>query len=224
MFMTEKMNSDMLKEKEGIIYKVLQADDLEQTIKCISEVFPRNEPTTKELGITPFEFYSYAEIYCKKALKEGLSVVAKDKVTGNVIGFCISEDLASEPPEGIEMINPKFHPVMALLNSLDEEYKKSHKVEKGQILHLVMAGVSQHYEGRNVVTTLTAENLKHAKLKNYSGAVAEATGLVSQHIARDKLGFKEMFEIEYKSFIYGEKHIFKNIENSPSCILLEKQF
>jgi hypothetical protein len=214
----------MLVEKEGIIYEVLQAKDLEQTIARIGEVFTRGEPTTIDLGITLDEFYRFAEVNCKKAIKEGLSVIARDKETHKVIGFSIAEDLTSEPPEGIETINVKFKPVMALLKQLDDEYKKSHKVEKWQILRLVMAGVSEHYEGRGIVTKLIEENLKLAKLKNFSGAIAEVTGLASQHITRDKLGFKEKFAIEYKSFTYKGKNVFKNIKTPQRCILIEKRF
>lgn len=222
--MKEKSNLDILAEKEGIIYEILRARDLEQTIACINEVFARDEPTTIALGITANEFYGYAEVNCKKSIKDGLSVIARDKTTGNIIGFSIAEDLASKPPEGIETINAKFEPVIALLKQLDDEYRKSHKVEKGQILRLVMAGVNEHYEGRGIVTKLIEENLKLAKLIKFSCAIAEATGLASQHIVCDKLGFKEKFEIEYKSFTYKGKNVFKNIKAPQSCIFIEKRF
>jgi ribosomal protein S18 acetylase RimI-like enzyme len=224
MFLAKKMNLNLLTEKSGIIYEVFQVNDIEQTIACIIEAFPRGEPMAKALGITPDEYYFFAKIVCEKAVNDGLSVVAKDKATGQVIGFCISEDLASEPPEGLEKINVKLHPILALLTSLDEEYKKSHKVEKGQIFHLYMVGVREPYKSQNIATTLLSENLKLAKLKNFSGAITEATGLVSQRIIRDKLGFNEKFAIEYKSFTYKGENVFKNIENSLSCILLEKRF
>ncbi len=211
-------------EKDGTIFEILQENDIEQTIICVIETFSRGEPMAKSLGITSNEYHFFAEIVCKKAVKDGLSIVAKDKATGKVIGFCISEDLISEPPEGIEKVNAKFHPILALLTSLDEKYITSHKVEKGQIFHLYMAGVSESYKNRNIATMLLAESLKLAKLKNFSGAIAEATGLVSQHIIRDKLGFEEKDVIKYKSFLYEGKNIFKNIVNPPKCILLEKRF
>lgn len=216
-------NLNVLAEKNRIIYEIFKEEDLEQTIACIIDVFPIREPMTEALHITPDEFYSFAKIYCKKAVKDGLSVIAKDRDTGGVIGFLISEDLASEPPKGIEMISKKFHPIMALLNRLEEEYKKTRTVDKGEILHLFMGGVSQHYEGRNITTTLIEENLKLAKMKNFSYAIGEGTGKVVFHITRDKLGFNEKHAIEYKSFTYKGEKVFKNIETSTSCILVEKQ-
>lgn len=217
----KKLN--VLAEKKRIIYEIFNEDDLEQTIACIVDVFPGREPMTEALHITPDEFYSFAKIYCKKAVKDGLSVVAKDKDTGGVIGFMISEDLASEPPEGIEMVNKKFHPIMALLNRLEEEYIKTRTVDKGKVLHLFMGGVRQYYEGRNITTTLIEENLKLAKMKNFSYVIGEVTGKVVFHITSDKLGFNEKYSIEYKSFTYRGEKVFKNIETSTRCILVEKQ-
>ncbi len=60
-------------------------------------------------------------------------------------------------------------------------------------------------------------------MKKFSCVIAEATGSVSQHILRDKLGFKEKFAIEYESFTYKGENVFKNIEGAHSCILVEKQ-
>ncbi len=217
-------NLDVISEKKEIIYEIfIEEDDLEQTIACIIDAFPVREPMTKALHITPEEFYFFAKIYCKKALKDGLSIIAKDRDTGKVIGFMISEDLISEPPEGIEMISKKFHPIMTLLNRLEEEYRRNHLIEKGKVLHLFMGGVSQHYEGKNITTTLIEENLKLAKMKNFSYAIGEETSNIVLHITLDKLGFNEKYSIDYKSFTYNDKRVFKNIEDSKSCMLVEKQ-
>lgn len=215
---------DIFTEKDGIIYGLLQEKDLEETISCLCEVFPRNEPMTKAAGINSDEFYYFAKIYCEKAVKDELSVIARDKASNKLIGFLISEDLLSEPPEGIEAINVKFYPVLALLDSLDEKYKNSCKVQKGQILHLFMGGVIEDFKNRNITTRLIEENLKLAERKNFSGAIGEGTGASSLHITCDKLGFNELFAIEYGKFTYKGEHVFKNVENSFQCVLVEKRF
>ncbi len=83
---------------------------------------------------------------------------------------------------------------------------------------------SLHYEGLNLTTTLIGENLKLAKQENFTFAIGEATSSVTQHILRDKLGFDEKFSIEYKSYTYKGKHVFKNVMNTSNCILFEKRF
>ncbi len=223
-YLKEKKNFNQLEEKKEIIYEMLAMKDLEETIACIVDVFPRAEPMTKAVEITSDEFYPFAEIYCIKAIRERLSLIARDKATGNVIGFLISENLASEPPNGIETINEKFLPIIKLLDGLDEKYKESLELNKRNILRLFMVGVSKHYEGLNLATTLIKENIKLAKVKNYSRAIGEATSSVTQHILRDKLGFDEKFSIEYKSYTYNGKHVFKNVKNPSRCVLLEKRF
>jgi len=192
----------------------------EETINLIAEDFSEAEPMTKSQGITAEEFHYFAEIYCTKAIMDGLSIIARDK--GKVIGFMISEDLESDPLEGIENINKKFNPTMALLNKLDEEYVKSYKKVGDKIFHLFMGGVDKQHEKRHIVTTLLNESLNIAKLNNFTVAIAEATGLATQHILRDKLGFIERIVIEYKKFLYEGRYPF-NIEEPVSCILMEKR-
>ncbi len=223
-YLQEKKNFNQLEEEKEIIYETLAMKDLKETIACVVDVFPRAEPMTKAMEITSDEFYPFAEIYCKKAIREGLSLVARDKATGNVIGFLISENLASEPPDSIRTINEKFLPIIKLLDGLDENYKQSFELNGNNILRLFMVGVSKHYEGLNLATTLIKENLKLAKLNNYSRAIGEATSSVTQHIFRDKLGFNEKFAIEYKSYTYKGRHVFKNVKNTSHCVLFEKRF
>ena len=220
----EKENFSLHAGKKEIIFEMLAIKDLEETIACIVDVFPRAEPMTKAMEITSDEFYPFAEIYCKKAIKEGLSLVARHKETGNVIGFLISENLASLPPNGIKTINEKFLPIIKLLDGLDENYKQSFELNGKNILRLFMVGVSEHYEGLNLATMLIEKSLKLARLRNYSYVMGEATGSVTQHILRDKLGFDEKFAIDYKSYTYNGKHVFNNLKNTSRCVLLEKRF
>lgn len=212
-------------EKYGIIYEPLQEKYLEQAIECLVETFSKGEPMTKALGITPAEFRHLAGIFAEKAVKDGLSTVAMDRATGRIVGVCVSEDLMSEPPEGMDKIHAKFYPIMSLLSELDEGYTKSrpHEIGKGEVFHLFMAGVRESYRGQSIATTLIYENLNLAKLKGFSYAIAEATGPVSQHILRDKSGFAEKFAVEYESFAYEGEHVFENMETPSACILVEKR-
>lgn len=197
---------------------------MEQTVDCMVDTF-RDEPMTKALGITKDEFKYLAGIYAKKAAKERLSIVAKDDDDGSVIGFCISEDLISGPPEGIDGTDEKFRPIMDLLSSLDENYNESkpYDMENGDTFHLFMAGVREPYRGTNVASTLIDRSLGLANSRGFSYAVAEATGPVSQHILRDKFGFAEKFSVDYDQFVYGGARVFESIREPRSCILMEKR-
>lgn len=206
-----------------ITYSMLREKDVEQTVDCMVDTF-QDEPMTKALDITKDEFKYLAELYATKAAKERLSIVAKDG-DGSVIGFCISEDLISGPPEGIYGTNEKFRPIIDLLSSLDENYMESkpYDMENGDTFHLFMAGVKEPYRSTNVASALIDRSLGLANSRGFSCAIAEATGPVSQHILRDKFGFAEKFAVEYNSFVYEGERVFEGIETPATCVLMEKK-
>ena len=113
---------------------------------------------------------------------------------------------------------------MALLNDLDEEYKKAYRVDEGELLRLFMIGASGPYKNRKIATTLVKKHLQLAKAKKFSGAIAEVTGQISRHILVDKFGFNEKLKINYKSYVYKGINVFENIKDCSNCILLEKRF
>ena len=57
--------------------------------------------------------------------------------------------------------------------------------------------------------------------EGYSTTVAEATGVISQHIFR-KHGFVDRNEIAYKDFAHDGGRPFANIEGHPSAIFMDK--
>jgi ribosomal protein S18 acetylase RimI-like enzyme len=214
------MTEMILREEKGITYEILQEKDLEETVALLSNVFSNGEPVTKSLEITPKEFHYFAEIYCKKAVKEGLSVIAKDKGNNKVISFLISEDLDTEQPEGIEKIDIKILPGMALLDALEKDMK-SNKKEDVHRFHIFLGGTVEQYKNRKIMTILFEESMKLAKIKHFTSIVAEPSGFATQHMF-SKLGFEIRNMIEYKTFLYKGKNVFKNIEGPIGLPLMEK--
>ena len=210
----------IVKEDNGIIYEMFQEKDLEETTKLFSEVFPRGETTVKYLNITPKQYYLIADLYCKKAIKEGLSMVARDKNTGKIVGFLLNEDFDSPKPEGIENIEPIVAMDMSLIDDLEAELK-ANKKEGEKRFHLFLGGTEVGYEKRHILSTLIDESIKLAKDKNFTSIVAEPTGFATQHIIK-KLGFEQRNFIEYKKFQFQGKFIFENMEGPEGIILMEK--
>ncbi|NMG08455.1 hypothetical protein [Brasilonema sp. UFV-L1] len=101
----------IIHEKDGIKFRIIQPDDFEQTADLCSQVFANYEPMTRALKINSKEFKTFAESYCRKAIEDGLSIVATDS-NGKVVGFVISEDLMTEPPP-LDEISGKFEPLLA---------------------------------------------------------------------------------------------------------------
>ncbi len=217
------MSKTFLAEKQGVCFEMLTEKDLEQTVACVTETFTTDEPLTSAVNISPNEFHPFANMYCVKAISDGLSVIARDKVTRKVIAFLISEALASEAPKVLEEVSEKFRPIMALLDRLDQQYKSNLVTNSDQILRLFMGGVSKDYRGRNILAKLIAENIEIAKRHGFSVAIGEATGPGSEYILVNKFDFKHQCKIYYRAFAYQGVNVFESIKAAHYCVLVAKR-
>ena len=213
------MSAILLKEERGIVYQILQKKDLEETAVLISEVFTKGEPSVRYFGITAKEYLYIAELYCKKGIEEGFSIIAKDK--GKIVAFLISEDFDSSKPEGFEKINKKIVTDMAIVDAIEED-AKANKKEGERRFHIFFSGTAKEYGNRGIMTTLIDESIKLAKSKKFTNIIAEATGFATQHIFK-KFGFEEKKTIEYKKFVFEGKNIYENLDGPIGILLMEKR-
>lgn len=208
-----------------ISYQILAEEHLATAIECIASNFVSGELMTTALGITLEEFKYFAKIFLKKAVKDQLSLIAKDERSGKVVGALICEDFVTELPDGIETVSPKFLPIFEVLGSLDEAYKEKYLVKPGQLYHIFMVGVNKEYAGLSTRLTKIAEHL--ARKKGYIAAIGEATGPISYQIYTKRLGFREIEGINpiyYKEFYYEGQPIFRHMTECNSCRLLIKDY
>ncbi len=201
--------------------KVLDNNELEQTIECAAETFAR-EPMTKKMEIPPDDYKIFARLFCEKAVADGLSVVAVDDDSGDVMGFMLSDDFMDDPPD-LGNVNKGFGPILTLLDDLDNKYKDANDIQSGELLHLFMLGISDKFAGSGVGKSITIEGMKLAQSKGFKGCILEATGVVSQHIAK-KSGFEELDEVQYESFKFDGEAVFADIQGHVSCKLMKMEF
>ena len=207
---------------DRISYELLQEKDLEQTINCLVEVFTSGEPVTMSLKITPSDFYPFAEIICKKAVKDGLSHIAKDSATSQIIGLIISENFSTTlSEENFKNIPEKLGAILQLIKELHEEYEINKKVVTGKLLHVCFLGTKEQYRNRNIANNLIKKNLNLASQEEFSGAVLKASGKISQHLFR-KYGFEDRCSIDYQTYEDKGIKVFEGIKEHRSCILMEK--
>jgi len=216
-----KLSDIILKEEKKIVYEILQEKDLVETIILLSKIFTHGEPSVRYFGITEKEYYYFAQLYCKKGVEEGLSIIAKDKDTGKIVAFLLSEDFDSSPPEGIEKIDRKIAIDMAIVDAIEED-AKTNKKEGERRFHIFFGGTENEYVNKGIMTTLIDESIKLAKRKKFTNIIAEPTGLATQHIFK-KFGFEQKKMIEYKKFISEGKYIYENFDGPIGIILMEKR-
>ena len=134
----------------------------------------------------------------------------------------LTDDFASPPPDHLEnLLSGNFKPIAALLEGLDDQYRRIHKFDLGKILHLFMLGVAPDFGGKGIARMLVQQTLENGRSRGYERALTEATGKVSQHIFRSQ-GFVERFRIVYKEFLHEGKRPFGTISDHEAVILLER--
>ena len=213
---------ESLREVEGVQCELFDMRALDEMAHVVAEAFSRYEPMALALEISTSELVDFVKLLGPKAQQEELTVLARDLETGRVIGAMITDDFVSEPPEGMEHLGERFQPVLALLGELDEQYKLGRSIRLGEYLHLFMIAVDHNRKGRNVAQHLIQTCLENGIRKGYHTAVTEATGVISQHIFRNKFGFVDRLEIRYKTFVYQNRRVFESIEGHTGTILMDK--
>jgi len=191
-------------------------------VQLLGTVFSRNDPPAVAVGLEPAEFEAFVRLFCPKATTEGLTIVARLVDTGELVGALLTEDGASDPPDGLDRLSEKFEPIFDILGQLDTEYRGDQTVLPGEHLHLFLLGVAEFAAGRGVAQKLVQTCLTHGANRGYRLAVTEATNKVSQHIFR-KQGFVERVRRSYGTHTFDGRTVFSSIAEHGGPLLMDKQ-
>ena len=205
-----------------INYEVYRASDRDEMAALLGQVFCERDPPAVAAGLTTPEFEHFVGLLCPKAAAEGLSIVARDDGSGEMVGAILAEDSASVSPEGLDTLSPKFNPIFDILGRLDAEYRKGVHARPGESLHLMLLGVARRHSGRGIGHGLVAACLKNNASRGFRVAVTEATNTTSQHIFR-KQGFVERARGSYFDHRYdGHAHFLSIADEHGGPILFDK--
>ncbi len=208
-----------------LVIEDFRPSDVNRLVDCVQSCFPapRGEIMARILNIMPEDYLSYTQRVCEKAVKDSMSVVARNIDTDEIAGFCINEDFVGMPSYQKMDISPKFGALLAILDELDEEYRTANQPNRGEIFHCYMLGVNEKYQGQNLGRLLTMASAEKAKSLGYRSIVAEATGVISQKLCHE-LGFKVVAERSYQSFRFSGETPFIDIQEPRVCVLVERKF
>jgi hypothetical protein len=121
----------------------------------LGEVFAQRDPPAVAVGLTALEFETFVRLFCPKAEAEGLTVVARSAMTGEMIGALLVEDSASVPPDGVDQLSGKFNPIFDILGQLDTEYRAGRAIQPGESLHLLLLGRSTFFVSTDSLNACT---------------------------------------------------------------------
>jgi GNAT superfamily N-acetyltransferase len=209
------------RECRGVRYGVLAAADVEEMTALIAATFSRAEPMGAALGLHPGVVRQVVSVFALRAVEDGLTLVARDTGTGELVGALLADDFAAPPPEGIDAVSERFRPIAALLEELDASYRVGRSMRPGEYLRLAMLGVSPAAAGRRVGQRLVELCLENGARRGFRTAVTEATGRVSQHICR-KHGFVERITCPYGSFRFEGRPVFASIAEHHGAVLMDR--
>ena len=208
-------------EQQQVVYGVCTAQDADEMARLLGEVFSMRDPPSVATGLTISEFETFVRVLCPQAAVEGLTILARDSVTGELIGALLTEDSATTLPEGMDQLSPKFEPIFDILGQLETEYRAGRHPRPGESLHLFLLGVAESSGGRGVAQQLVTRCIENGARKGYRVAVTEATNRVSQHIFR-KLGFAERVRRSYLSHRFAGRAVFASIAEQGGPILMDR--
>ena len=207
----------------NIDYEVLRQHDVEETLLCSASAFSKGEPITKAVGASPEDFHYMMKMICQACVEEGLSVIAKDKKTVQIIGHAICKDfLTNFPQDGMDKISPALLSAFSVVDKLENDYKAQHPVKRGELFHLLSLGVLEPCRLANIGTQLVLEAHQLAQKHQFKGVISEVSNPISQHILLNKFGYEELDAISYQDFEYQGRKIFSSITETESCQLVIK--
>ena len=211
----------LLRQTQGISYGLAEATDVGEMTDLLAGVFSRSEPLAMATGLTFDEMQTIVGHLGQRIADAGLSVIARDQQSGTLIGASLTDDFAIPAPENIDVLPGKFRPIAEILEGLDQQYRKTHRINPGEVLHLLMVAIAPDSGGKGVASMPLTLTLEYGQQKGYVKAVGEVTGKASQHIFR-KHGFVERFSIHYSDFQYQGKRVFNSIGEHEAVILMER--
>ncbi len=207
---------------DSVNYSVCTSLDVDEMCRLLGNVFAHRDPPAVAVGVTVSEFEAFVRLFCPKAAAEGLTVVARSALTGEMIGALLTEDSASVPPDGLNQMSPKFNPIFDILGQLDAEYREGRTMHPGEVVHLFLLGVSQRFAGKGVAQRLVAESVANGIRKGYRLAVTEATNKTSQYVFR-KQGFVDRVRRSYSDHRFEGHTFFGSIADQGGPILMDRR-
>jgi ribosomal protein S18 acetylase RimI-like enzyme len=204
----------------AVVCDLLRASDTAAAADLLARVFSAGDPPAVAMQLTHAELERFVGLLCPAAVRDGLTIVARDADTHQIAGVLLTDDFAVPPPIDPSALDDKLLPILSMLDGLDDAYRQGRAIAAGQYLHLFMLGVDAPFSRRGVAQHLVAACLANGRRKGYTHAVTEATGVVSQHIFR-KLGFAEQRRTAYRDYRYEGRPVFASIRGHEATILMD---
>jgi len=195
------MPSQFLNDFQDCKFEILQSKDALEVKQLLTETLCYTDPLS--VGKISSEKCSILAAHLiSTAVKEGLSVIGKDKSTGKIVCYAIGMELDHSKQEVLKETTgdvPFLTNLLQLWDSLDTQFRIKHPghIAHGEIYDLFMEGIrlgtdekGMHSHLRNLAKNLAIE-------RGYKGIIVQTTNTDQNYT---KMGFQELGSIYLPSF------------------------
>jgi len=204
-----KPNQVLFEDTEnGITYRIMTPADAEATLPMVAQAFKDGEPTTGAGGATLKDFEVFCEMYVPPMAEAGLSVLAVDTATGNILGAHLNEDYSTPDPPELEAYlaaaDGNWEPTFTMIMELEEKFNSDWGIPEvkpaGKWLHMWLLAVGPESKGKGIGSKLVCLTVEMAKGKGYLCAFGECTGGASTHLMTKYTGASVDMFIDYATW------------------------
>lgn len=193
----------------------------ENAARLYREVFLTDEPTTRRHAPDPELFLPDALRYVRYLAKNGLSFVARDTRTDELMGFIFCFDMAMDPGSQGEWMKEylaHFPDAVAMIDELEDRYFDCQGFVSGSTLHIFQIGVSRKYRGCKIASSLICRVLDHVRERGFRQAVADCTSATSRRTF-ERCGFSPSGFLSYEDFSRNGIRFFSGLEGGITLMV-----
>ena len=197
--------------------------NIDEVFSGLCYSFAKHEVMGNILQLEPNDLVDLFEPIIKNSINT--SFIARDTTNNRIAGAIICNDFNLLSKLSEPHFAEKGLPIDRLLSSLENSFIKSEyhmPNTNNHTFYQFATYVSDDYGNRGIATSLYNISEKYAQENGYKNVLTISTGKISQHIRINKLGFKCIDEINYKTFEFNGINIFSQINQVDSCKCLVK--
>ena len=207
----------------NISYEKLDICNFDEVLNGLCFSLAKYEPMGIVLELESNDLVSFFEPIIRNSVET--SYIAKDIVNNRIAGAIICNDFHYFTNLEEENISKKDEPIEYLLKTLEKSFMNSEyyiRNIQNHTFYQYATYVSPDYGNQGIASNLYKISEKYAIENNYKNIFTISSGPISQHIRINKLGFKFLNEIDYKTFQFNGINVFSNIKQVDTCKSLIK--
>jgi len=213
-------NKEILFENSDLTYEILTFADKQESKYLVSLAF-HEEPLTIQISnqlrkVDFADFDVYIGFFLEEVCSNGLSVVARSKQTGKLVGVCYNMDYNFFDQKFFDFYADKnqiFHNLIGFLHSISDEVKKINTDldKKGSVIDIGFLAVHTEFRGKRISNRLVELSVELIAKSGFDYIVSEATSIFTKKIMQS-INFECIYSIDVRRWLFEGRCFYENME------------